>query len=179
MRKLLVVLALSAFAWAEDPFGGKIHAIENAARALMVQSHVTPDQAPLTWGQQMAAEDLKALMETSSVLRQRLDEGEEDLGELNDQLKPMLAASNRVKISLPLARVDTEGQVISTGLTHQLKEVDQLLAQRREEEEKARLAWRNRPVIQPSFGWGLGWGSGGWGFGRGGWGFGRGWGWCR
>jgi hypothetical protein len=178
MKKLLFLFVLSTLAWAEDPFGGKIHSIESAARALVVQSTPATGQEPLTWGQQMAADDLKGLADAASALRLRLDEGEEDLGELDSQLKPMLVASNRVKISLPLARTDAEGQVILTGLTNQLKEVDQLLAQRREEEEKARLAWRSRPVIQPSIGWGWGWGSGwGWGFGRG-WG-GRGWGWCR
>lgn len=171
----LLSLLLATSGWSEDPFQGRIHSIERASRLLLA----APPPANPSWGQMAALEDLSGLLEASSKLRLKLDEGEEDLGDFPDELRAYQIAANRVRMSLSLGQFDSEGQQVAQGLAEQVKEVDDFVVGERRREEERRALSRARDVYYRSqFGYPWGWG---WGptFGIGiGWG--RGWGWrCR
>lgn len=182
MKKYCIALslvgALVLSAAAEDPFQGRIQAIERAARVLTQAPTNTAD--PLTWGQNLAREDLVRLGDAAEALRKRIDEGEEDLDEMATEFQEYQVAAHRVKMSLSLARVEGEAQTFSQGLAQQMDEVEKMVAEQRQREEQARIARAARNTYYSNIGWGSPWGIGfgspwGWGM-RSGFGFGLGWG---
>lgn len=188
-------------ALAEDPFLGRIHAIESAARALATHSsQVAPSiqgsSSPirLSWGQQLASEDLKVLSDKARDLRSKIDEGKGDLEQLDPEIRALVAAMAKVRISLSTAKLDGDGQAISSGLLVQMNEVEQTLDRSQSQSPESKIVVRQsrNPYSgypdwgDPYFGWGTpfgnpwGWnGPNPWGYRN--WGYGNylGGGYCR
>lgn len=174
MRVLLASALLAVLlvwpAAADDPFQGRVHSLERAARLLLA----APAPVQPSWGQVAALEDLSGLLEAASKLRLKLDEGEDDLGGLPDELRAYQIAANRVRMSLSLGQFDAEGQQVAQQLSEQIKEIDErVLSERRLQEERRALSRVRDVYYRSQFGypWGWGWGPG-FGFGLG---WGRGW----
>ncbi len=193
---------LTCPAVAEDPFLGRIHSIESAAQALATHSsQVVPSMqgstspVKLSWGQQLASEDLRVLADKAKDLRSKIDAGKDDLDELDPQIRALVAAISKVRISLNTAKLDGDGQIISVALLGQMSEVEQTLERARSQAQETKIVL-SQPRYQgtgypewgdPYYGWGtpLGnpWGWNGpnpWGY-RNNWGYGNylGGGYCR
>ena len=165
MKKLLLFLLLSSAAWAH-PLSDKARAIEEMARLL--EQRMTVGSEPLTWGQQMALEDMKALAQAAGQARVAL-EPDLELEQVRTQLGALQLAANRVRLSGCVARLDDEGMKLCTALVGQIKEVEEALIL-----ECGRLQDRQLAARRPVMGFSLGFGYPAWNYGwpyyRGGWG---------
>ena len=171
MKKLITLLFLvlaPASAWAH-PLADKARAIQEVAHVLEQRMGSGPEQ--LTWGQQMALDDMKGLVQAASQASLAL-QPDLELEQVRTQLSALQLAGNRVRLSTCVAKLDAEGVELSRALVGQIKEVEDALVLERSRLQDRQIA-ANRPAI--GFGMGYGYGFSSWNYG---WPY-RGIGWIR
>ena len=146
----LLLTASNAIA---HPLAEKARAIEEQAR-LLQQRMAPPEGGQLTWGQQMAADDMNRLVTAAAAAAQALQPEDVELGDVRSQVTELQVAGNRVRMTLDVAYLDEEGRKIAQNLVSQVKEVEQQAVAERNERYSRRVS-----VSRPSVGIGLGFGS--------------------
>ena len=169
MKKLILSVALVCAAlpaWA-GVLGDKTRAIQSAAALLEQRMTATAANNSLTWGQQLALDDMQRLNKAAAAFSQALG-ADDDTDAATSQWSEFQTAASRVRMTLQISNLDAEAQQVGQNLLTQLKEIES----ERTAEREARLS-RSYAASRPSVGFGLGVGSY-WGPG---WGWGGGWGW--
>jgi hypothetical protein len=164
---LIVTASTSAFA---HPLADKAKAIEEQAR-LLQQKMAAPAGAQLTWGQQMAADDMNRLVNAASAAYQALAPEDAEIENAKAQVTELQVAGNRVRMTMAVANLDEEGRKVGESLLGQIKELEQNAVAERDDRYARRTVY-SRPSVGIGLGFGNYWG-GGWGSP---WGFNSGWG---
>lgn len=167
------------------PLADKARAIEE--QALLLQQRMgAPEGTQLTWGQQMAADDMNRLATAAGTAASALAPDDVDLEDVRKEVTELQVAGNRVRMTLSVANLDEEGRKIGENMVGQVKEFEESALAERTERYSRRVS-SSRPSVGLGVGFGSYWGSpwgypGYWsspffyrGFGvRSGFGFGRG-----
>ncbi len=172
------VLLCSPLAAFSHPLADKARAIEEQARLL--HQRMAPAQGTqLSWGQQMAYDDMNRLVAASTAAQSALQPDDAELAGTRAQVTELQVAGNRVRMTLSVANLDDEGRKIGEQMVAQIKEFEQEVAQDREQGRVARSNRReyysSRPSVSLGLGFGNYWGSP-WGWGYPGFGSGLGFG---
>lgn len=199
MRLRALVLTAMAFlalagspAWGETPTATPTPAaapaglpedavsLATASQALALLAR--PSGATLTWGQDLAAQDLERLARAAEAYEATAKSQEEvSLADLQARVTELQTAATRVHNTVTISVLDAAGQQQAQGLVTQVKGVAEGFARARKAAEAQIAAARSRDDYGPrvSFGFGSYWGYPGWGYpgcGRpAGWGWGAGW----
>lgn len=166
MKKLLLVflILLPRVAWGH-PLSERAQAIAEMAQVL--EQHMSNGTEALTWGQQMALDDMRALSLVARQAREAL-EPDLELEQVRTQLSALQLAGSRVRLSSCVGRLDPDGVKLSQALVGQLKELEESLIQERSRlQDRQIAAARQIPAFSVGFGYPW-WGN-----------YNRGWGWGR
>lgn len=155
MRQILVALTLTMLigtvpVFADESLKIRLQSLERAVNALAEHSKpLLPSQqsAPLSWDQQMANYDLRALAQAAQAAVRNSEDPE--------VLSALSAAIAKVQISLPKARLDQEGQRVAALFKEELSLLQDAL-----DPGRAELDSNLGPSLRPSprsFGYGYGW----------------------
>ncbi len=162
---LLLILALPA--WADD-FQDALGTIQRNASLLAARAR--PEGVTLTWGQDLAAQDLERLAQAASAIE---ISQVEDLLDVGPQINELGTAATRVRSTASISVLDAEGQQLALTTVEEAKRLQKQVNAARNEVEDRLARYRD---YGPRFGLGLGYG--GWGWNRWGYGYGGygGWG---
>ncbi|MBT9583381.1 hypothetical protein IV102_08525 [bacterium] len=164
---LLSLLLLTSTGWAH-PLADQAKAIEE--QSLVLRQRMGPDNPNLTWGQKMALDDITRLASAASAARQALTPEDVDWDSCRATLVEMQVAGNRVRMSLPVSVLDSEGQTLGQQMVLQVQEIDKEARAERDQHFDRQVA-SARPSISFGLGfgnyWGSPWRSYGYGFGGG------------
>ncbi|MEW6277178.1 MAG: hypothetical protein AB1758_01045 [Candidatus Eremiobacterota bacterium] len=161
MRTFLAILALNllmAFPARAETISEQAMAIETEALSLRERmggggSFGAATGTQLTWGQQVAAEDMERLTRAAESLRTALPA--RSLDDVHTQLTELRVAAGRVRGSLVVANLDEEGQRRAQALLARVEGVNDTVAElRRQEEERRAYAYGPRFTIGIGFGFG-------------------------
>ncbi|GMU58198.1 MAG: hypothetical protein AMXMBFR33_73440 [Candidatus Xenobia bacterium] len=164
---LLLILAPPVRA---DDFQDALGTIQRNASLLAARAR--PEGVTLTWGQDLAAQDLERLAQAASAIK--IDQVE-DLLDVGPQINELGTAATRVRSTASISVLDAEGQQLALATVEEAKRLQKEVNAARNEVEDRLARYRD---YGPRFGLGLGYGGWGWnrwGYGYGGWGYG-GWG---
>jgi hypothetical protein len=155
---LLLASAQTVFA---DPLGGRSQIIERNAKELLIKMNPnyvfeappvenpngdiinptvpTPKTlVPLSWGQKMAADDMERLFKSAHELTLMVEDGEEDFNTLQPKIAQVQSAASQVKVTLPIANLEGEAQVVGQGLLSSVEELSNVAKAEREAQEEQR-----------------------------------------
>lgn len=168
LKRLFLILVLTAaLPAAADPLQDTVTALGQQSAALAQQ--MRPAGVNLTWGQDIAAQDMNRLAQAAAAVQGLFTDDEEHT---YDDLAPLVSelqvAATRVKSSAPISVLDDVQQQQALGLVDkaQLVKVEVDAARRAAEERRA----AQRAAYNSSFGFGFGTGWGWPGYYGGGWG---------
>jgi hypothetical protein len=138
------------------PLADQAKAIEE--QALVLRQRMGPDNPNLTWGQNMALEDMTRLASAASAARQALEPDEVDWDSTRSTLMEMQVAGNRVRMSLPVSILDSEGQSLGQQMIVQVQEIDREARAQRDQTFERRVG-SSRPNVSFGIGFGNYWGT--------------------
>lgn len=167
MRRFLVMLCLTwSGAVAAHPLADQARAVQEQAQALAAR--MGSSSLTLSWGQNMALQDMTRLVTAAAAARQVLEPDEVDWEGSRDVLNELAVAGNRAHTSLSVAGFDQEGATLADQVITQVQQLDAQIRQERAANFERQLT-SQRPQPTFSFGLGLGLGFGrypAWGWGR-------------
>lgn len=156
--------------------------LATATRALALQAR--PAGATLTWGQNLAAEDLERLAKAADAFDGAVNSKKEvSFADAQAMVTEMQTAATRVQNTVSISALDAPSQGQALALVAQVKGIAEGFSMARKAAEQQVAAARNRSYYRPRFGFGVGygsyWGRPYWGYPGYGWGRPYGWGWGR
>lgn len=149
MKSLLLCLLLVVPVLA-DSFQDSLSTIQRNTALLVARAR--PEGVSLTWGQDLAAQDLERL---DKAVRAIPSDPGEDVLALAPLVNEMSTAATRVRSTTTLALLDAEGQALALATVDEIKLLQKAVSQARENVED-RLA--RRYDYGPRFSFGLGFG---------------------
>lgn len=186
MKRGLVAFFLTSLALAlpalAHPLADKAQVIAEQAHTLQSRMGPAPGTT-LSWGQQMALDDITRLAAAADAARSALKPDDVNLADVRPLITELQVAGNRVRMTLPVARLDEDGRKIGEGLMVQVQELElQALAARAEGVSEAeQQVSQNSGATQVNvglginpYGYGYGYGLGLWGYPYYGYGYGFG-----
>lgn len=162
MRKSLylsVTLFLITSAGWSHPLADKARAVQEQAARL--GERMTSTGQTLTWGQDMAVQDMQRLVSAASATAQALDPDAPNWDEVRPTVVELQVAASRVRMTLPVSNLDDEARKIGQQMVVQVEEIDMSARGERDQQFQRNLS-DTRPA---PFSFGVGFGT--WGnFGR-------------
>lgn len=158
------LLFVSTSCWAH-PLADQAKAIEE--QALNLRLRMGPDNPNLTWGQKMALDDMTRLANAASAARQAMTPDDIDWDSTRGAMMELQVAGNRVRMSLPVAALDAEGQSVGQQMVTQVQEIDRSARGERDQHFNRQVV-SSRPSVSFGLGFGNYWGSPWRGYGWGG-----------
>lgn len=158
----LLVVAVPALA---DSLQDSLDTIQR--NTALLAARVRPEGVTLTWGQDLAAQDIERMNQAALAIQAG---AAEDMGTLGPLVNELSTAATRVRSTASISALDADGQALALATVDEIKLLQKVVSQARQVEEQ-RYATRSRSY-GPSFS--LGFGFGGWypygyPFGYGGW----------
>lgn len=149
---ILIALALPALA---DSLQDSLDTIQR--NTTLLASRVRPEGVTLTWGQDLAAQDIERLAQAAAAIKPG---AAEDIGALAPLVNEMATAATRVRSTTSISALDEEGQALALATVDEIKLLQKVVSAQREVAEQR---YANR-YNAPRFSIGLGLGFGGWGY---------------
>jgi hypothetical protein len=165
IRLFLCLLALAVPALA-DSLQDSVETIQRNTALLVAR--VRPEGATLTWGQDLAAQDMERLARAAAAIQ---PDQADDMESLAPLVNEMSSAATRVRSTASISALDEAGQALALATVDEIKLLQKVVSEARQIEERQYYA-RDRYYGRPSFS--LGFGFGGWypygyPYGYGGW----------
>lgn len=159
----LLVLAVPALA---DTVQDSLSTIQR--NTALLAARVRPEGVTLTWGQDLAAQDIERLNQAAQAIDL---EQTEDIAALTPLINELSTAATRVRSTAGISVLDETGQALALATVDEAKLLQKVVSEARQIQEQ-RYANRNSYGYGPSFS--LGFGFGGWypwsyPYGYGGW----------
>lgn len=146
--------------WAH-PLAQQARAAEE--QATLLRQKMDTSNSEMTWGQRMAAEDMARLAASAASVRQALEPDDIDWEATRPAFMEMAVAGNRVRMSLAVSTLDSEGQTLGQQLVTLVQELDKNARGERDIQFEQQVA-QTRPTFGIGFGLGSYWGPGCWSY---------------
>jgi hypothetical protein len=153
----LMVFLLTGWVWAH-PLAESARALGDSARVLQARLGNSPAQ--LSWGEQMASQDLLAVEQAGQALALQLEAEALDWDGSWLAVQQLQSAATRWKMSRTMLTWGQEEQLVGDGLLASAQQLEQRFKLERQAEFERRIdAGRPQPVWRSNWNWGWGWGS--------------------